>query len=639
MTDPFIKSEVKNGVRVLLITPPMTQINTPYPATAYLKSWLTKQGYPTFQVDAGLDLALNLFSATGLDELKQDIEKNISFDSIQLTESVENFLEQFIEYRSSIDPVIRFLQGKDPSLALRICKGGLLPEGPRFAPLHQHPEIIENFGPMGIQDMAKHLASLYMDDLADVYQQACDPHFGFSRYGESLASSQNSFNPLWNALNSKDSLVSKNLKTLTTEYFNLYRPDLVGFTCPFPGNLFGALKMAQTFKSLDPSLTLVLGGGFVNTELRQMSDKRIYQFIDYLCFDDGELPLQRILEKLKDPTVNLVRTFNQESDRISVPIKSENVPFAKIPAPDYSGLRLNDYVSMLEMPNPMHRMWSDFRWNKIILAHGCYWKKCNFCDISLDYIQRFEPKKAEHIVDHMVEVMQQTGSSGFHFVDEAAPPALLKALSKELIKRNVKVSWWGNLRFDQQFDQELAELMFEAGCVAVTGGLEVASPRLLKLINKGIDLAQVAKVTKAFSEAGIFVHAYLMYGFPTQTAQETIDSLEVVRQLFAEECLHSGFWHRFMATVHSPVGQNPEKFSIEISPIKAPPEGLFAINEIPFFDPTETNHDLLGQGLKKALYNYMHGVGLDKEVKSWFAKDFQKVKCTVPANLIRSSLN
>lgn len=627
----------KDPLKVFLVTPPMTQINTPYPATAYLKAWIKQLGYQVEQADAGLDLALKLFSKDGLRKLYSLIQ-HTPHDQIS-SESVKNFIEQFDLYDSSVEPVIRFLQGKDPSLALRICKGGLLPEGPRFLPLHQHPEILENFGPMGTQDMAKHLASLYLDDLADVYQHACDPHFGFSRYGESLAASQNSFDPLWTALHAKDSLVSLSLLELTKLYLETHNPDVVGFTCPFPGNLFGALKMAQFIKKSAPLVKVVLGGGFVNTELRQLSDFRIYDFVDYICFDDGELPLQRILQQLsgelKDP---LVRTFQKESGPIQIASKTENIGFAQIPAPDYSGLRLNDYVSMLEMPNPMHRMWSDFRWNKLILAHGCYWKKCNFCDISLDYIQRFEPKKAEHIVDHMIQIMNQTGSSGFHFVDEAAPPALLKAVSKEILKRKIQVSWWGNLRFDQQFDAELTQLMFDAGCVAVTGGLEVASPRLLKLINKGIDLEQVARVTKSFSEAGIFVHAYLMYGFPTQTAQETIDSLEVVRQLFEQECLHSGFWHRFMATVHSPVGRNPEQFSVEISAVRVPEKGLFAINEIPFFDPTGTDHDLLGVGLKKALYNYMHGMGIDQDVQTWFQGKYRKLKATVPKNQIRDSL-
>jgi hypothetical protein len=149
----------------------------------------------------------------------------------------------------------------------------------------------------------------------------------------------------------------------------------------------------------------------------------------------------------------------------------------------------------------------------------------------------------------------------------------------------------------------------------VSGGLEVASDRLLKLMHKGVTVAQVARVTRAFSDAGIMVHAYLMYGFPTETTQDTIDALERVRQLFTAGCIQSAYWHRFAATAHSPIGLHPERYDITLRP----PRGVtFAHNDIEFDDPVGTDHDFLGHGLRKALYNYMHGVGLDADVREWF---------------------
>ena len=200
-------------------------------------------------------------------------------------------------------------------------------------------------------------------------------------------------------------------------------------------------------------------------------------------------------------------------------------------------------------------------------------------------------------------------------MDEAAPPALLRSLAQKLIEKNIVISWWGNIRFEKNFDRELTSLMARAGCIAVTGGLEVASERVLKLINKGVSLETVAKTTRAFFDAGVQVHAYLMYGFPTQTVQETVDSLEVVRQLFENGCLHSAFWHRFAATVHSPVGLNPQAFKIRLLDSVA---SSFAQNDVPFEDPTGVDHDLLGRGLRKALYNYMHGFLIDADVREWF---------------------
>jgi hypothetical protein len=291
------------------------------------------------------------------------------------------------------------------------------------------------------------------------------------------------------------------------------------------------------------------------------------------------------------------------------------VPFDEVGTATWDGLPLNDYLSFLDMLNPMHRLWSDGRWNKLTVAHGCYWKKCSFCDVSLDYISRYETASAELLVDRIETIVKETGQTGFHFVDEAAPPKALKALAEELIRRKVHISWWGNIRFEKTFTPELAELLAESGCIAMSGGLEVASDRLLKLMKKGVSVEQVAQVTKGFSEAGILVHAYLMYGFPTQTVQDTVDALEYVRQLFENGCIQSGFFHRFACTVHSPVGLNPEDYGIELIPL---PPVSFGKNDIGFIDRTGVDHDLLGLGLKKAIYNFMHGIGLEEDVRMWF---------------------
>jgi hypothetical protein len=281
----------------------------------------------------------------------------------------------------------------------------------------------------------------------------------------------------------------------------------------------------------------------------------------------------------------------------------------------------------------MHRLWSDGRWNKLTVAHGCYWKKCSFCDVSLDYIGRYETAGAELLVDRIEAIVAETGQTGFHFVDEAAPPKALKALAQELLRRGTRISWWGNVRFEKTFTPELAELLAQSGCIAITGGLEVASDRLLELMQKGVTVDQVARVTKAFADQGVLVHAYLMYGFPTQTEQDTVDALELVRQMFAAGCLHSGFWHRFVCTVHSPVGQRPQDYGVTLHPL---PPGPFGKNDVGFTDPTGTDHDALGVGLKKALYNYMHGLGLDEDVRAWW--EFPLPKPRVPRRRIERAL-
>jgi radical SAM superfamily enzyme YgiQ (UPF0313 family) len=422
---------------------------------------------------------------------------------------------------------------------------------------------------------------------------------------------------------------------------------------PFPGNVYGGFRIARRCRQQSPATRIVLGGGYVNTELRDLGDPRVFDDFDYLTLDDGERPLLALIEHLQapdDPTRTLLRTLVRtgQPPHARIELHSDprhhDVPLRDAGTPTYDGLPLDRYVSLFEMLNPMFRLWSDGRWNKLTVAHGCYWKKCTFCDVTLDYIGRYDPVSADLLVDRIQALIDETGQTGFHFVDEAAPPAGLRALAERLIARGVTITWWGNIRFEKTFTPALAELLARSGCVAVSGGLEVASDRLLSLMKKGVTVEQVARVSRAFTDAGIMVHAYLMYGFPSQTEQETIDSLERVRQLFAAGCIQSAFWHRFAATAHSPIGQEPKRYQIRLRPPPAPGP-LFARNEVPFDDPVACDHEFLGHGLRKAVYNYMHGIGLDTDVRDWF-RDAPAVsrprripRPQVPPDLIRRALS
>ena len=622
-------------MRVLLVTPPMTQPNTPYPATAYLTGFLRQYsqrlGLHVAQADPALDLFLRVFSRGGvsrvLDELAHRAE---SVGDGDMPPSVAHVLACGQGYLDTIDPVVRFLQGRDPSLALRIAGRELLPEGPRFDTITDaQPDDAEEplawaFGGLGTTDRARYLASLYVDDLSDAVRDGIDPRFQLSRYGEHLAASAASFDPLHEALEAPPTLVDAMLDDLTGELLALHRPDLVGLSAPFPGNVYGAFRMARAIKAAAPSTRVVLGGGWVNTELRDLSEPRVFDYVDYVSLDEGERPLLALLARLRapadTPAPRLVRTFVRtggvvvyEDDR-----SQPDIPLRDAGTPTYDGLPLDCYVSLFEMLNPMHRLWSDGRWNKLTVAHGCYWQRCTFCDVSLDYIGRYDPVQADTLVDRIETLVDETGQTGFHFVDEAAPPAGLRALAERLLTRNVVITWWGNIRFEKAFTPDLTELLAASGCVAVSGGLEVASDRLLELMQKGVTVEQVARVTQAFTGAGVMVHAYLMYGFPTQTEQETVDALERVRQLFEAGCIQSGFWHRFTVTAHSPIGLQPQRYGITLA--DAPP-GRLARNDLSFTDPTGTDHEFLGHGLRAALYNYMHGLGLDADVRSWFDRD------------------
>lgn len=616
--------------KVLLVTPPFTQLNTPYPATAYIKGFLNTLEVPSFQIDLGIEVINQLFSKEGLTELFSEIEQS----NFTLSTNALHIFQLKEVYIQTIEPVIRFLQHKDESVMHRICSRNFLPEGARF---EQSDELEWAFGTNGIRDKARHLATLYLEDISDLIIETIDPRFGFSRYAEKLARTASSFDALYDAIIGKKSLIDRWSLSLLEKYIQQENPTLIALTAPFPGNVYSAFICAQWIKANHPKCKVVFGGGFANTELRSLKDKRVFDFFDFITLDDGEAPIHCLLEYLEGKRAfeALKRTYTINNGQITY-IDASNLDDYKQNAcgtPDYRDLKLDAYLSVIEIANAMHRLWSDGRWNKLTLAHGCYWSKCTFCDVTLDYIRIYEATTARQLVDRIEEIMVQTGTSGFHFVDEAAPPALLRELSLELLRRKISITWWTNIRFEKSFTADLCRLLAKAGCIAVSGGLEVASDRLLTLIDKGVTVPQVAQVTHYFAQAGINVHAYLMYGYPTQTLQETIDSLEMVRQLFNEKCIHSGFWHQFALTAHSPIGKNPEKFGIQITGLQ---DGDFANNDLFFEDKTGIDHSKFSEGLRVSLYNYMHSLGFDIPLQEWF--EFSIPKTKIAPNYIQSKL-
>ena len=613
---------------LLLITPPFTQLNTPYPATAYLKGFLDTKNISSYQIDLGIEVILEIFSKKGVTEIFNVKPKNLS-------ENAQRIFALREEYIKTIDEVIAFLQNKKPTLARQICSMNFLPEASRF---NQLDDMEYAFGNMGLQDKAKHLATLYLEDLSDYIVENIDENFGFSRYAERLGRSANSFDELYEKLQSDKTFVDNFTLEILDKKLIETKPKLVCFSVPFPGNLYSAFRCAQYIKNHYPKIKTAFGGGFANTELRDLKDKRVFEFFDFITLDDGELPIELLFENIchseQSEESLFKRTFLLENGEVVYKNNSERHDYkqAEIGTPDYTDLPLDQYISVIEIANPMHSLWSDGRWNKLTMAHGCYWGKCTFCDISLDYIKIYEPIAAKILVDRMEELIEKTGENGFHFVDEAAPPALMREVALEILRRKLVVTWWTNIRFEKSFTRDLCFLLKISGCVAVSGGLEVASDRLLKLINKGVSVAQVAKVTRNFTEAGIMVHSYLMYGYPTQTEQETIDSLEMVRQMFEMGILQSGFWHQFAMTAHSPVGKNPEEFGV-VPHLK---EITFANNDVEFQDKTGIDHSKFSFGLKKSLFNYMHGICFENPLQEWF--EFKIPKTTIHPDYIHDCL-
>ena len=616
------------AINALLVTPPFTQLNTAYPATAYIKGFLESKNVKATQ----MDLSIELFTAVFNKEFIDAIFKQADLLGNKDLPLVYNQKEDYIH---KVDSVMDYLRAQEVTAAYQIVHKDYLPHGHRRILLDK--DLTTEFGKLGILDKAKHIATLFIEELGDFINTNIDEFFSFTRYAEQLARTASSFDTLDDYLTYETTLIEDEMLYLLDAQLQEDTYDLICFTVPFPGNLFSALRCGQFIKQKYPHLKIAMGGGYCNTELRRLSDPRIFNFVDFITLDDGEGPLLKITEFLdgKIAETMLERTYLCKDNTVVYMNHLPNTIFhhKNLPAPSYIGLPTDKYLSFLDVMNPMHRMWSDGKWNKLTISHGCYWKQCSFCDVTLDYIGNYQNTTATDLVNKIEKIMSETGITGFHFVDEAAPPKMLRALANALIERKVYITWWTNIRFEKTFTSELCALLSKSGCIAVTGGLEVASDRLLAKMKKGVDIAQVARVTKAFSNENIMVHAYLMFGFPTETEQETIDSLEVVRQLFQTNCIQSAFWHQFACTSHSPVGKDPDAFQIKIT---GPEFQGFAENDLYHEDPTGATHHLFSQGLNTALNNYLNYKGFDIPLQKYF--DFKVPQITLKSNLVEDFL-
>lgn len=614
---------------ILLIQPPLTQLNTPYPAIMHLTGFLRSRGIDAQQADLGIELIDRLFTRQNLSKIFAEAEGRD-----KLPKNIRNILSNKNFYIDKVETVIEFLRGEKQSCSTLFSRIDFWENMPR---IEAEEELEYDYGVAGNYDRAKYLCSLFIKNITDVIHLV-DRHFELIRYAEHLCTYITHFDIIERELYAPRSIVTDITLEILEEKLELYKPDFVAFSVPFPGNLLQCIFCAEHIKRHHPKIKTIMGGGYVNTELRKLTDPGIFEYIDYITYDDGELPLLRIMtggelirtavaESQRDEETKGLKAEETKSLRVeeteSIKVvkfynrdSKENIPFGELPAPTTDGLPMDKYLNFTDSTNPMHRLWSDGKWNKMMLAHGCYWAKCAFCDTTLDYICRFERCDIGVIVDRMEALMAETGENGFHFVDEAAPPAVLRQLAEEIIKHKLTVSYWTNIRFDRSFTPELCWLLAKSGCIAVSGGLEVASPRVLKLINKGVTIESATECIRNLSEHNIMVHTYLMYGFPSQTEAELFDSLGRVRDLFAERLIQSAFWHRYAMTCHSSSGKNPESVGARAVEQKDNP---FANNEIPFIDPLGIDWEKWNDGLNLATYNYMRGTGFDVPLKQWFS--------------------
>ena len=634
-------------MNVIVIQPPLVQLNSPYPSGAYLKSFFNKNGHNAVWHDLSVQLVHSIFSKNGLKKLFElskenamkiasTAEKNGEFATAK---NLRRYIFQSDLWIEWIDFIMSVLCGKQNPSAHELCHRFILsPYTPRGNRMENY---IENLDREPTINDTRNIASLALEDLADYISVAFDKSFSLVRYAESIAVNETSFSQIEEKLNSPiltafytEVLEAAFSKTSITEN----EKTLVCISVPFAGTFTSALFTAKYLrKKYGEKIFICFGGGFINTELREFNDSSFFKYADAISYDRGYGSYKNFFDVFPDGKISeekhiyKMRLFTKE--KVIEPLlssleyeKFENEQTSLI-IPDYSETDFSIYPRVADDENPMQRLWSDGAWMKAYLAHGCYWHKCAFCDVSLDYVASYRLVQIENLFHGLKSQSEKNGIHGIHFVDEAMPPAAMLKFSKLNLKHSASFSFWGNVRFEKIYSRDMAEFLSSGGLIGVSGGIEIATGTGLDSISKGTDLDSIVSACCAFKEAGILIHAYMIYGYFGETEQDTINSMETLRQLYAAGLLDSCFWHKFVLTRHSRIySEWKEGLHKNLNPFAPKNSGVFAKNGLHFKD--EEKSAKFGNGLYAALQSWMHGENLNVPVEKWF--EFKVPRPNVP---------
>ena len=656
-------------MKILVITPPVIQLNSPYPSGAYLCSFFKNQNDECTWKDLNISLFYKIFSASGIETLFSLTEKKAlemaDFAESQNDKNTAFNLRRYICTKQNwidwIDFITAILCGKMREKEHEFLYSPFAPRGSRMenflSSLNREPTV----------DDVRFLCSYALADLADYITAVFDKDFSLVRYAESLCVDERDFLQIQKQLESPvlkvfyEQVLQENLVFEQNEI-----PELICISVPFAGTFLPALYTADFIKKkYQDKIFVAIGGGFVNTQLRETTETGFSKFIDAFSFDRGYgsyLELKKHFERIKNHDFfHKDSVYRQDCESLSeqkceplyklqlfygdktiLPLwkdekisQIENELTANI-MPDYQDIDFSIYPRVCDDLNPMHRIWNDGSWIKAYLAHGCYWHKCAFCDTQLDYVCGYKIVQTEKLFFKLLETAELKKVYGIHFVDEALPPKALKKFALLNAQNGKKLYFWGNVRFEKTFTKDFAAFLSYCGFGGASAGLEVATENGLKTINKGTDIDSIISACAAFKEAGILVHAYMIYGFWNDTSQSIINSMETLRQFFESGLLDSAFWHKFVLTKNSQAFFEWQKgLHKDLIPIQnLNKKSIFADLNMHF--KGEKDFDKFSIPLENALNSWMHGKNLQTKVQKWF--DFQVPSPTIPKNFVETQI-
>lgn len=294
-------------------------------------------------------------------------------------------------------------------------------------------------------------------------------------------------------------------------------PDLIGVSITATSQIIPGLTLCKLIKEAAPDLHVTIGGSIFTRLVDNVRRcPRLFELADDIVVFEGETALLELINQLagKKEYGKVPNLIHRQNGKITVnqPFYSENVN--RLPAPNYDGFPLDRYLS----PEPVL---------PIQFSRGCYYKDCAFCALTLDH-QNFRQKDPERTIDELAWLKQRYGARHFFFTDECFALAPTRRLCRQMIEKRLDVKWTCEMRFEKNLTRDLLALMRDAGCLKIVFGLESFNQRVMDLMKKGIKQEWVRRITDDCVDLGIAVHCYIIVGFPTETEDEALETMNFI---------------------------------------------------------------------------------------------------------------
>lgn len=333
------------------------------------------------------------------------------------------------------------------------------------------------------------------------------------------------------------------------------RPDVIGLSVCFPGQLQPAYAFAARLRRELPGVHLTVGGPGVTQMLVRLTGQRLARALgpfDTAVLYEGERTLTELARSLDEKrplreVPNLVVRDKLLGARAKGGHGMEDMK--ALPAPDFDGLPLDLYLSpRLVLPYDPTR--------------GCYWGKCTFCHYGLAEVgtAKYRERHVGAVVEHLRALSSRHGTRHFYFSQDSVAPKTAVKLAEAIAAAGLDVRWATDLKPERYLTKERARALRAGGAVACALGVESASPRVLELIDKGAPIDVVSDVIDNLHDAGIAPEAMCFTDFPTETTDEALATLRFLRE--RRDRVSGYIVGEFGLTHGALVAQDPARYGI-----------------------------------------------------------------------------